>query len=222
MGAAVTFYGGGVTEGRFGFPPLVEEATRLGAPWLGLYGDLDQGIPVDDVEQLREAAAGSGQTTGIVRYPEAGHGFHCDQRASFEVEVGRGRLGPHPGLVQRAPDLIEGENMRSSRRLVALVSLALAAGLLAGCGEETDKLKASDGPAEGGGNAITPVKLTAHEGREVEIAVTNTAKDKQHGFKIDEFEVEEVIDQGKTTTVKFKADKAGHVQGLLPSPPAGP
>jgi carboxymethylenebutenolidase len=84
VGAAVTFYGGGVTEGRFGFPPLVEEATRLGAPWLGLYGDLDQGIPVDGVEQLREAAAGSGQTTGIVRYPEAGHGFHCDQRASFE------------------------------------------------------------------------------------------------------------------------------------------
>jgi carboxymethylenebutenolidase len=86
VGAAVTFYGGGVTEGRFGFPPLVEEATRLRAPWLGLYGDLDQGIPVDGVEQLREAAAGSGQTTGIVRYPEAGHGFHCDQRGSFEAK----------------------------------------------------------------------------------------------------------------------------------------
>ena len=84
LGAAVTFYGGGVTEGRFGFPPLVEEATRLRAPWLGLYGDLDQGIPVDGVEQLREAAAGSGQATEVVRYPEAGHGFHCDQRGSFE------------------------------------------------------------------------------------------------------------------------------------------
>src|SRR5438445_12134809 len=40
--AAVTFYGGGVTEGRFGFGPLVEEASKLRAPWLGLYGDLDQ------------------------------------------------------------------------------------------------------------------------------------------------------------------------------------
>ena len=100
--------------------------------------------------------------------------------------------------------------MRSSRRSVALVSLALAAAtLLAGCGDEgTDRLKADDGPVEGG-NGITPVKLTAREGRQVEITVTNTAKDKQHGFKIDEFEVEEVIDQGKTTTVKFKADKAG-------------
>jgi carboxymethylenebutenolidase len=36
VGAAVSFYGGGVTEGRFGFGPLVEEATRLRAPWLGL------------------------------------------------------------------------------------------------------------------------------------------------------------------------------------------
>jgi carboxymethylenebutenolidase len=84
VGAAVTFYGGGVTEGRFGFGPLVEEATGLRAPWLGLYGDLDQGIPVDGVEQLRQAAASSGQPTEIIRYPEAGHGFHCDQRGSYE------------------------------------------------------------------------------------------------------------------------------------------
>ena len=91
-----------------------------------------------------------------------------------------------------------------------LASLALAAAtLLAGCSDEkTDHLKADDGPVESG-NGITPVKLTAHEGRKVEITVTNTAKDKQHGFSIDEFNVKETIDQGKTTTVKFKADKAG-------------
>lgn len=100
--------------------------------------------------------------------------------------------------------------MRSGRRSVAVAALALAAvTLLAGCGtEKTDHLKADDGPVEGG-NAITPAKLTAHKDREVEIQVTNTAKDRQHGFKIDDFKVQEVIDQGKTTTVKFKADKAG-------------
>ena len=83
LGGAVSFYGGGVTEGRFGFGPLVEEATRLRSPWLGLYGDLDQGIPVEQVEELRAAAATSGQPTEVVRYPEAGHGFHCDQRDSY-------------------------------------------------------------------------------------------------------------------------------------------
>lgn len=83
LGAAVTFYGGGVTAGRFGFDPLVDEAPRLRAPWLGLFGDLDEGIPVDDVERLRAAAAISGQPTEVVRYPDAGHGFHCDARKSY-------------------------------------------------------------------------------------------------------------------------------------------
>jgi carboxymethylenebutenolidase len=85
VGAAVTFYGGGVTVGRFGFDALIDEAPRLRAPWLGLYGDLDQGIPVAEVEQLRTAAATSGQITEVVRYPEARHGFHCDQRADYHA-----------------------------------------------------------------------------------------------------------------------------------------
>jgi heme/copper-type cytochrome/quinol oxidase subunit 2 len=100
--------------------------------------------------------------------------------------------------------------MSRRRRSVALGSLALAAAtLLSGCGgEKTDHLKADDGPIEGG-NGITPAQLTAHKGREVQIQVTNTAKDKQHGFSIDDFNVHELIDQGKTSTVKFKASKAG-------------
>jgi carboxymethylenebutenolidase len=82
LGAAVTFYGGGVAEGRFGIPALVEVAPRLQTPWLGLYGDLDKGIPVEQVERLRKAAAGSPVETEVVRYAEADHGFNCDHRAS--------------------------------------------------------------------------------------------------------------------------------------------
>lgn len=80
LGAAVTFYGGGVEEGRFGMPPLVELAPGLKTPWLGLFGDEDQGIPVDQVESLRTAAATAPVPTEIVRYAGAGHGFHCDGR----------------------------------------------------------------------------------------------------------------------------------------------
>ncbi len=99
----------------------------------------------------------------------------------------------------------------SRRRHVALVSAALAAmGLLAGCGEETktDHLSVQDGPVAGGA-CITPEKLEVGTGNMVEIKVTNTAPDKQHGFSIDEFGVKETIDQGKTTTIKLKADKPG-------------
>ncbi len=83
LGAAVTFYGGGVTTGRFGLPALVEVAPRLRTPWLGLYGDLDAHIPSEEVEQLRAAAAQAPVPTEVVRYAEADHGFHCDERASF-------------------------------------------------------------------------------------------------------------------------------------------
>jgi carboxymethylenebutenolidase len=80
LGAAVTFYGGGVAESRFGMPPLVEMAPALQTPWLGLFGDEDQGIPVDQVEALRRASATAAVPSEIVRYPDANHGFHCDAR----------------------------------------------------------------------------------------------------------------------------------------------
>ena len=89
LGASVTFYGGGVREGRFGEPPLVELAPGLQTPWMGLYGDEDSGIPTDDVEALRAAAASAPVSTEVVRYPEAGHGFHCDARDAFRPAPAR-------------------------------------------------------------------------------------------------------------------------------------
>jgi carboxymethylenebutenolidase len=83
LGAAVTFYGGGVTAGRFGIPPLAELAPSLKTPWLGLFGDQDQSIPTDQVDALREAAKNASVPTEVVRYAEAEHGFHCDARSSY-------------------------------------------------------------------------------------------------------------------------------------------
>lgn len=84
LSASVTFYGGGVAEGRFGFPPLAEVAPSLKAPWLGLFGDKDASIPVDEVERLRSEAAKASVPTEVVRYPDAGHGFNCDDRSAYE------------------------------------------------------------------------------------------------------------------------------------------
>jgi carboxymethylenebutenolidase len=82
IGASVTFYGGGIAaSGHFqGFPPLIGDAASLKAPWLGLFGDLDESIPVDGVESLRTALGEAPVDHEIVRYPDAGHGFHCDGR----------------------------------------------------------------------------------------------------------------------------------------------
>jgi carboxymethylenebutenolidase len=80
IGAAVTFYGSGMREGRFGLPPLIELAQSMKSPWLGLYGDKDAGIPTDHVEELRIALKGRLHPAEIIRYPDAGHAFHCDAR----------------------------------------------------------------------------------------------------------------------------------------------
>jgi carboxymethylenebutenolidase len=87
LGAAVGFYGGGIVTGRFPqFPPLVDETSSLQAPWLGLFGDRDASIPVDDVEQLRVALREAKVDTDIVRYADAGHGFHCDRRSDYRAD----------------------------------------------------------------------------------------------------------------------------------------
>ena len=81
LGAASTFYGGGIAESQWeDVPSMLDLAPGLQTPWLGLFGDEDQGIPVTDVENLREAISAAGVPTEIVRYPGAGHGFHCDAR----------------------------------------------------------------------------------------------------------------------------------------------
>jgi carboxymethylenebutenolidase len=88
LGAAVGFYGGGIVNARFPqFPALVGEAAALQTPWLGLFGDDDASIPVEDVEQLRAALDGASVDHEVVRYPGADHGFHCDQRPSFHPDA---------------------------------------------------------------------------------------------------------------------------------------
>jgi carboxymethylenebutenolidase len=81
IGAGVGFYGGAIVGGwPPGFAALEGEAPSLQTPWLGLFGDMDVSIPVAQVEQLREALKSAPVETEIVRYPDAGHGFHSEPR----------------------------------------------------------------------------------------------------------------------------------------------
>ena len=73
----------------------IDVVADIKAPVLGLYGAKDQGIPVSDVEMLREALKKDGKTAEFVIYPEAGHAFHADYRPSYrkaEAEDGWKRL----------------------------------------------------------------------------------------------------------------------------------
>ncbi|MBI4853760.1 MAG: dienelactone hydrolase family protein [Acidobacteria bacterium] len=64
----------------------VDIASEIKAPVLGLYGEADQGIPLDTVEKMREALKKGNSSSEIIVYPKAPHGFHADYRASYRKE----------------------------------------------------------------------------------------------------------------------------------------
>jgi carboxymethylenebutenolidase len=62
---------------------VLELAPELKAPVLGLYGGKDNGIPVDQVEKMREALKAAHKDSEIIIYPDAPHGFNADYRPSY-------------------------------------------------------------------------------------------------------------------------------------------
>ena len=87
VGAAVTVSGGGVQERlSAGLPTLVEAAPSLACPWLGLYGEEDEAIPMAQVEALREAAITSEVATNIVTYAGVGHRFDIEEANSEALQ----------------------------------------------------------------------------------------------------------------------------------------
>jgi carboxymethylenebutenolidase len=90
--AAVAWYGrlaGNATELTPRQP--LDVAAELKAPVLGLYGGLDQGIPLDTVERMRKAMAESAnpasRASDILVYHDAPHAFHADYRPSYRKDA---------------------------------------------------------------------------------------------------------------------------------------
>ncbi len=82
--AAVAWYGpvSGHTSDIQPKTPLML-AADLRCPLLGLYGGKDTGISLDDVNKAAGLARAAGQDVKIEVFPDAGHGFHADYRASY-------------------------------------------------------------------------------------------------------------------------------------------
>lgn len=64
----------------------IDLADKIKAPVLGLYGEKDTGIPVNDVEAMRAALKAAGRPGEIVVYPDAPHAFYADYRPSYRKE----------------------------------------------------------------------------------------------------------------------------------------
>ncbi|WP_395823043.1 dienelactone hydrolase family protein [Collimonas sp.] len=82
--AAAAWYGRLVGE-RDELQPRqpVDIAPTLKVPVLGLYGAKDDGIPLADVAQIKEALAKGRSKSEFVVYPNSGHAFNADYRPSY-------------------------------------------------------------------------------------------------------------------------------------------
>jgi len=86
--AAVAWYGrldGEIAATTPKYP--LDLAAEIRAPVLGLYGGKDQGIPMDDVESMRDALNKAGSKSQIHVYPDAPHAFHADYRPSYRKDA---------------------------------------------------------------------------------------------------------------------------------------
>lgn len=72
---AVAYYGGRIVQ-------FLDEVGDMKNPVTFHLGERDGSIPMDQVEQIRQATTGKSNVE-VYTYPEAEHGFHCDQRASY-------------------------------------------------------------------------------------------------------------------------------------------
>ena len=72
VSAAVCYYGGRIVA-------FADEKPRC--PTQMHFGAQDQSIPMTDVEIIKKKRT----DCEIYVYPEAGHGFHCDERASYHA-----------------------------------------------------------------------------------------------------------------------------------------
>ncbi len=91
--AGVAWYGRLVGDATELMPKQpIDIASTLSVPILGLYGGKDAGIPLDTVQQMRDALGGSrsdhrlqsgSSKSEIVVYPDAPHAFFADYRPSY-------------------------------------------------------------------------------------------------------------------------------------------
>ncbi|MCC7449675.1 MAG: dienelactone hydrolase family protein [Anaerolineae bacterium] len=78
----IPFYAG-LSRPMAGRGTVLEEASRVAYPVLGLFGGADQGIPESDVRQLDETLDSTGVEHTIVIYPGAPHSFFDRRYAEF-------------------------------------------------------------------------------------------------------------------------------------------
>ena len=75
LGAAVCYYGFPVARRAGRLPQPIDIAGHITTPVLGLWGDQDEGVGMDNVEKMRTLLVNAGAPHEFHVYPGVGHGF---------------------------------------------------------------------------------------------------------------------------------------------------
>jgi carboxymethylenebutenolidase len=89
--AAASYYGGGIAapQAMGGKPSLLSRVGKIRGRLNCYFGAKDAMIPGEQIEAIRKALADAKVRSEIHVYPDADHGFHCDQRASYHAASAR-------------------------------------------------------------------------------------------------------------------------------------
>jgi carboxymethylenebutenolidase len=92
--AGVAFYGSlGDPETPAMPKNALSRAAEVKIPVLGLYGEADAGIKVEQVKEMEAKLKAAGKTVEFKIYPAAPHGFHADYRPSYRKEAAEAAWG---------------------------------------------------------------------------------------------------------------------------------
>lgn len=73
--ATSSYYGGGIVN-------FLDDAGKIDAPIQFHFGEIDPGIPMSEVDQIKSALAGRSDAEVFI-YADADHGFNCSDRGSY-------------------------------------------------------------------------------------------------------------------------------------------
>jgi carboxymethylenebutenolidase len=83
LAAAISFYGGGIA------PDLLHLAQQQHGPILMFWGGADTHIPPENYRAVADALTEAKKSHEQVVFSDAGHGFFCDARASYDPVASR-------------------------------------------------------------------------------------------------------------------------------------
>lgn len=81
--AAVAFYGGGIPAGK---PSPLDRTGEITCPITLFFGGKDPLIPQEHVDKINQTLKDQKKNFSLKLYPEATHGFFCNERESYHPE----------------------------------------------------------------------------------------------------------------------------------------